>query len=140
MPEKHPYTYGATMIVYTLVLIIPRAIWPGKPIPMMKEVVEAVQGATVLKAGAAFPNLGEFYMEFGAIGCVVCMWIFGVLSRKLKILYEDPDNTNDVILYCTLLPAYMQLIARGYTPSNVYLILFLALPYLVHKFLYRQVN
>lgn len=131
MPEKHDFTYGFGSLFYTFVMAIPRAIWPGKPLPISREVLLAVEGKAIVDSGNAFVNLGEFYMEFGAIGCIVFMWLFGWLMAKLKKIYTHSKSVDNIILYCTLLPAIIQLIGRGYMPSNAYLMLFLAFPYLI---------
>ena len=80
------------------------------------------------KSGMAFPNIGEFYFEFGPIGVVVCMFIFGVLCANLKVILKKADDIEELIIYSVTFLALVQIIGRGYIPSNFYLLIFLNLP------------
>lgn len=130
-PQKMGYMHGKEMIVYTAVMMIPRAIWPGKPYPPTHEVATAAMNSVAAKSGMAFPNLGEFYFEFGPVGVVICMFVFGILCSKLKDLLKTACSLEKLIAYSMTFLALIQVIGRGYIPSNFYLILFLNLPMLV---------
>ncbi|MEH7249099.1 O-antigen polymerase [Neobacillus niacini] len=135
IPEDLGYSYGDQIFVYTLIMFIPRAIWPNKPYSNIDEVLTTSVSRYASNAGIAFPNIGEFYMEFGIFGCIVFMFFFGKLCGWSKRLYKiDKNNVNSLIAYSIILPSFMQLVIRGYTPSNFYLILSLLLPILFIKF------
>lgn len=127
-PQKMNYTYGKQMLLYTAVMMIPRALWKGKPYPPTREVATAAMNAVAAKSGMAFPNIGEFYFEFGPIGVMVWMFIFGILCSKLKDLLKKANDVEDFIIYSVTFLALVQIIGRGYMPSNFYLLIFLNLP------------
>ena len=135
IPNKMSYTYGS-QILYTFIMFIPRFFWSTKPQPLQSQIVKLGLNETAAKSGFAFPNLGEYYAEFGLIGCIIILYILGSILGRLKKLYQSPKrNENKVIMYCVLIPATMQLIIRGYTPSNFYLIVFLLLPISIINFI-----
>lgn len=127
-PQKMNYTYGKQMLLYTAVMMIPRALWKEKPYPPTHEVATVAMNEVAAKSGMAFPNIGEFYFEFGPIGVVVCMFIFGVLCSNLKVILKKADDIEDLIIYSVTFLALVQIIGRGYIPSNFYLLIFLNLP------------
>ena len=127
-PEKMNYMHGREMFLYTAVMMIPRALWRGKPYPLTHEVATAAMNSVAAKSGMAFPNIGEFYFEFGAIGVVVCMFVFGILCAKLKRMLEKANNLESMIIYSVTFLSLVQIIGRGYIPSNFYLLIFLNLP------------
>jgi oligosaccharide repeat unit polymerase len=132
IPEKFDYSYGSQMFIYTLIMFIPRAFWPNKPYSDLGEILTISVSSYASRAGIAFPNIGEFYLEFGVIGCIVFMFFFGKVCGWLKLLYKsDLANTHTIIAYSILLPTLMQIIIRGYTPSNFYLVLFLMIPLII---------
>jgi len=129
VPDKIQYGYGQQMFKYTIILFIPRVIWPGKPLPKVNEPIRIGISEYAAKAGQAYPNLGEYYYEFGIFGVVIFMFIFGFLNKKIKVKYKDNFQSDwDLIIYSLFLPAMLQLIIRGYTPSNFYLIISLICP------------
>lgn len=75
VPERHGFLCGSQMILYSLVLLVPRAIWPGKPMPQVYDIVNATYGNQAVLNGVAYPNLGEYYVEFGVIGIIACMFV-----------------------------------------------------------------
>ncbi|MDR7079578.1 oligosaccharide repeat unit polymerase [Neobacillus niacini] len=139
VPNLTSYTYGEQMFVYTLVLFIPRAIWPEKPSPPGTQAIELGISDYALKAGQAYPFIGEYYKEFGLLGILFFMGIFGYFMRyiKTKYLYNKSDPFG-LMVYSILLPTTFQIMIRGYTPSNFYLVIFLVLPVLIIKYCSRS--
>jgi oligosaccharide repeat unit polymerase len=128
VPNVHGYTLGKQLF-YTVVIVVPRLIWPDKPMPIMQELMSVSLNSYAVQAGAAWPNLGEYYSEFGIIGCVFFMFIFGMVCCWCRKLYRaDNRTTHSLIAYSIILPSLLQIIIRGYTPTNFYLMLFLLLP------------
>lgn len=129
IPSKMNYLFGKGIFGYTLALIVPRAIWPGKPDAPEREVVLAAVGQTAVDGGNAYPNIGTFYSEFGIIGCVVFMFIFGKLMSKARKLY-NVNSRAALILYSCFWPFCFQLTARSIS-NAVYSLFFGFLPILI---------
>lgn len=130
VPSMTGYMYGAQILVYTLIMFIPRIIWPGKPSPPgMEAVALGISNYSVL-AGTAYPNLGEYYYEFGIVGVVFFMALFGWWMKKIDVKYKINHTSNiELMVFCTLLGTILQVVIRGYTPSNFWMIVFTLLPY-----------
>lgn len=130
VPAMTPYLYFDQIVVYTLVMAIPRAIWPGKPSnPGTEAQLYGINRYAVV-GGFAYPCLGEYYYGFGTIGVVVFMGIIGAWLAKISNRYRRNAQTElDLVIYCIAVPLMLQLLIRGYTPSNFYLVLALFIPY-----------
>lgn len=129
VPERHGFLYGSQMILYSLVLLIPRAVWPGKPTPQIYDIVSATYGNQAVINGVAYPNLGEYYVEFGIVGVVVCMFILGLLCRYARNLYIKRQGLSlSLVLYSLIYGALFQIVIRGYMPQNFTMMLFLLVP------------
>lgn len=117
------------MILYSLILLIPRAIWPGKPLPQIYDIVGATYGNQAVINGVAYPNLGEYYVEFGVVGIIVCMFILGLFCRYARNLYVKRQGLSlSLVLYSLVYGALFQIIIRGYMPQNFTMMLFLLAP------------
>lgn len=134
VPSMTPFMYGKQMILYTFVMFIPRALWPEKPIPEGGTAIQLGITKYAALAGTAYPGIGEFYYEFNVFGVIVFMFLFGLWMKALKEKYmlNNKDNFG-LMLYSIMVPATLQLIIRGYTPSNFYLIIFLTFPLVIIK-------
>lgn len=137
IPQKMNYLLGEGIFGYTLALVVPRAIWPGKPDAPERAVVNAALGETAVASGNAYPNIGTFYSEFGVIGCIVFMWIFGYLMSKSRRLYKM-QSASALILYSCLWPFCFQLTARSVS-NAVYSLFFGMLPMIV-AWLYSKIG
>ena len=126
-PQKIGYQYGKQIFLYTAIMAVPRAVWPGKPLPLYPEVLSKAVNSYAAMAGTACPNIGEYYFEFGAFGTIILMGFFGFLCGELKKHIKNRTETG-IISYSILLMSLIQIIGRGYMPSGFYLLLFLSLP------------
>lgn len=134
IPTEMGYLFGEQMIYYTLVMFIPRAIWPGKPDAPVREILEVSLNQLAVISGAAYPNIGEFYVEFGILGCIIFMFLFGLYAKRLKKLYLIGESkSHALILYSVLFPLLFQFTIRGYMPSNFYTLLLAILPCIIIK-------
>ena len=134
VPEMTSHLFGKQMIIYTIVMFIPRIIWSTKPYPPGDLAIQLGISYYAKEAGTAAPNIAEFYYEFGIVGVIIFMWIFGVFMKKMRKKYLI--NNTDVfglMIYSIIIPTTFQLIIRGYTPSNFYLVVFLVLPIVFTK-------
>mgnify|MGYP002600366856 FL=1 len=132
IPSIMNYTFGKLMFMYTLIMFIPRWIWSSKPNPISQKINEIAVSKYASKAGTAYPYLGEYYHEFGVFGIMFFSYFFGKICSWLKIkMYEI--NIHSIILYSSICPLLLQIMIRGYTPSNFYLIIFSVLPIIILK-------
>ena len=129
VPEKHGFLYGSQMIGYSLLILIPRVLWPGKPDPQLYELIDNALGATAVRDGVAYPALGEYYVEFGILGCVLCMFLLGFFCKRLNALRTAENrNTLALMTYSLVYPTLMQIVIRGYFPQNFTMLLMLLAP------------
>lgn len=137
VPSQVPYGLGAQMFVYTAIMFVPRAIWPNKPLSPVADPIRAGVSDYAVKAGAAYPNLGEYYFEFGVLGVVVFMGLLGVALNYIRTRFRHSSDVLDIVLYAVLVTSMFQVVIRGYTPSNFPMVVFLALPVVMVKHLSR---
>lgn len=139
VPEKLNYQFGMASIVSVITMIIPRSIWPGKPTSPIITNLDMFCGELAAKSGYAMPNISEYYLDFGLFGCMIIMFIFGLILKKLKNLYRFKYyDTHGLILYSIFFPALLQVILRGYSPSYVFLLFFYAFPVIIIKLFVRE--
>lgn len=129
-PKDIPFMLGKEIFLYTTVMLVPRFIWPGKPQPAIYEVISKAVNGSSRDAGTSFPYIGEYYFEFGMLGIIVFMYIFGRLLKKLNNIKSD-ENIHSRIIYACILPLILQLLIRGYTPTNFYMIMSVIMPVII---------
>lgn len=140
VPERHDFLYGTQMIGYSLIILIPRVLWPGKPDPQLYELIDSALGATAVRDGVAYPALGEYYVEFGVLGCVLCMFLLGFFCKRLNALRTvENGNTLALVTYALVYPALMQVVIRGYFPQNFTMLLMLLAPILCFWIIAKQI-
>lgn len=131
-PEKMGHLLGGQMFGYMLVMLIPRAIWPGKPDAAIHEIVYQAMGLQALQSGNSYPFVGELFVEFGIAGCFFGMLLFGIVCKKIgQLRFCGSADKFRLIKYCILYPALFQFMIRGYFPSNCMMLLFLLVPVLL---------
>ncbi|MEO2223849.1 O-antigen polymerase [Priestia megaterium] len=126
-PGEHAFTLGKQMIFLTIATIIPRAIWPTKPISVIEELKANFLGSGAVDGHWAYAQLTEFYIEFGITGVIVLMFGFSKLCKYLIKLCKT-NNDHNLIIYSIMFPMLMQLVIRGYMPNNFWSVIFLLLP------------
>ena len=142
VPSKTPFLYGSGIFLYTLVMFIPRGLWPGKPDPPIDTIIETAMGKVSVEGGAVYPNIGEYYVEFGIIGVLALMLLFGIFLRLVNSLrLHGEEGSHAMILYAAVAPMVMQLVTRGYTASNFPQLVLTAAPvFVVYYITKRSVN
>lgn len=140
-PNKVGYTCGNGMFVDSFVSLMPRFLWPDKRVETpMTNMISQTTGNGPLRAGMSWPNISEFYMDFGVLGVVMFSILFGFLVSK-SIKWLNSSNLMKVMIYAILFPTYFQLVIRGYTPINFIMYLCLFLPYVaIYPFLKSRNN
>ena len=98
IPTNVPHEDGAMTIAGLTHILVPRLVWPEKPVLPSDTVVTArytglpltVRADTTISIG--YP--GEFYIDFGTTGLLVCMGILGFLygkaTRVIQRSFESP--------------------------------------------------
>ena len=130
--EGFRFTLGAEILLYTAILFVPRAIWSAKPQPPIYDVVRNSVNMEARTSGTSFPYMGEYYFEFGTIGVCAFSFVLGRLLKKLKSCLSA-RNVHSHILYASVYPLLLQVMIRGYTPTNFYMIVAVVLPVIFMK-------
>ncbi len=130
VPKMTDYLYGGQMLMYTAVMFIPRAIWPDKPGNPGTEAQLLALGQAAVDGGSAYPGLGEYYYDSGVIGVIVWSGVFGLWLSYMQRRYRySAESPVDLMVYSTVLGLILQLVIRGYTPSNFWMVVFCMVPY-----------
>lgn len=117
IPEFYPHTLGKGYL-YTFTILIPRALWPGKPYSPIRDILILAFGEQGMMSGPAYPNVGEFYIEFGVAGILIGMYLFGCFARWTHSLYKSKQKGMfSIITYSMLFPFFLQIVCRGYFPQ-----------------------
>lgn len=132
-PEKHFFTLGQQLVFLTLVTAIPRAIWSGKPISIFETLKAEWLGEGAIRGAWAYAQLTEFYVEYGPLGAVVLMGLFGKICRYLKSFIVQPKSVHTLVAYSVTFPMLMQFVIRGYMPINFWIMAFMLVPIWVIK-------
>lgn len=113
-PTDYDYIWG-TSYLYVFISPIPRVLWPGKPDAPVRSVLRIIVGERAVQQGLAYPNLGEFYVNFGLVGEIIGMFLFGYLLRRVwMFLQRNPHDPWALIIYSMVLPFLVQVVSRGY--------------------------
>lgn len=107
VPEEFSYTYGVSTLGDFFLRPIPRQWWPGKPLAP-REKITAILWPREYAAGIInpeFSNLLYFYMDFGVVGIVVGMIIYGIVARGLyEYFLLHQNNKVAQLLFSLSLP------------------------------------
>lgn len=129
VPSRFGFVYGQQIIIGTAVMLIPRILWPNKISSGAGEPIWVIVGNRLKGTGQALPNLGEFYYALGIAGIIICMAVYGLWMRYAKRRYlEGSSRPMDIIRFSIMLGVNLQIIIRGYTPSNFWYVIFSLLP------------
>lgn len=140
IPSRYPYVYGRQIFWGTLFMVIPRIIWPGKLSSYGGYGLAKLIGKDIAD-GQAYPNIGEFYYAFGTLGVIFFMALYGKWMKYVRDRFKETNCGLDLITYAVLLGTNLQIIIRGYTPSNFWYVVFAIIPvWIARKFLYREEN
>lgn len=138
VPEYYGYLNGRGYL-YTFTVMVPRIIWPDKPEPLERDILTIAFGEVGMKSGPAYPNIGEFYIEFGVIGILAGMFLFGLFSKWTASLYKSSRRSSlSLIGYAMLLPYYLQIVCRGHFASIFMEMVFTFGPVLAAAFLVNR--
>lgn len=142
-PSQYSYMLGKTFL-YTFILFVPRAIWPGKPDNPVRDMIEHSLNKRARISGTAVANIGEFYANFGILGVAIGMYLLGWIASEMKrrLLpiseYYKDETGNKRLMYAILFPLCFQWIARGNFSGNFYMTIFAVLPFVVSKIRFKK--
>lgn len=137
VPDLTGYLYGKQMIIYTLIMFIPRRIWPGKPGNPGTKAQELGINKVAVLSGSAYPGVAEYFYDCGLFGIIFWMGVFGKWMGRVQDKYRYGYRSKiDLMIYCTLLGTILQLVIRGYTPSNFWMVIFCMIPFWIIKKLF----
>ena len=142
-PSQYSYMLGKTFL-YTFILFVPRAIWPGKPDNPVRDMIEHSLNKRARISGTAVANIGEFYANFGILGVAIGMYLLGWIASEMKrrLLpiseYYMDETGNKRLMYAILFPLCFQWIARGNFSGNFYMTIFAVLPFVVSKIRFKK--
>lgn len=128
-PTDHSYMLGITF-AYTIILFVPRVIWNGKPDNPVRTMTEYSLNSEAKQAGTAVANLGEFYANFGIVGCLIGMYLVGWGAQELKKWFTYPTEDR-LVMYAIMYPLMFQWVARGNFSGNFYMTIFALSPFIV---------
>lgn len=134
-PERRDFDYGGHIFYDTFMFCIPRFLWENKPSisdNYAGRMIRSTIGKVGVDAAMAWPNLTEYYADFGFVGVAVIMFLLGRFSKIMLTRYYS-DNRLHLMAYAIFIPVLFQIITRGYTPQNFGLLLFLYFPYFYIK-------
>lgn len=110
VPHKIDYKYGSTMVSWVYAPI-PRSVWPQKPnVSVGKEVGTAIFDAkrNSYSGGSGVPPgiIAELFINFGSVGVIVLMGIFGIIYKTLffqfPLVINSALDPNNVLFYLLL--------------------------------------
>jgi hypothetical protein len=104
-PSVIPY-WGGTSYATLYWMAIPRALYPDKPVKSLGQDFPhryGLLGKFDTMTSYNFPQLVEFYANFGEWGVVFGMLIIGLVQRLLYYCFTAPDADPGVSLFATII-------------------------------------
>ena len=136
VPSQYGYVYGRQIVLGTLIMMIPRFLWPSKISSAAGVDLDQMIGRNMYGTGQALPGLGEFYYACGTFGVLFFMAIYAVFLRYVwRRLIMNTRGELDIVVFSVLLGANLQILIRGYTPSNFWYVVFSIAPVYAVKLL-----
>lgn len=95
IPQRVPHV-GIDWLVWIVVRPIPRVLWPNKPTGISFDLTSylGMQNVTLTTS-----VIGESYIAFGFVGCLVTGFVYGYLGRGLSRLLTLKDYPSAVLMY-----------------------------------------
>jgi hypothetical protein len=117
MPQKVSFIYFKSM-AESLKVFIPRVIWKSKPaadsVASIQTMIKCINDFVIHGAYMASPDLGSYYMSFGTIGCLIYSFIWGRVSRRMRIKnHINTNNIHGLISYSVYTIVIFYTITRG---------------------------
>lgn len=140
-PNQYDHTFGQAIFVYPVIMWVPRAIWPEKPLgndyPINVAVKNSINNFAIDTAGMAVPNIGEYYLDFGIFGVLFMSYIIGIMCKRSVSLYNSSDSAS-IIKYAIFCGYLIQFINRGYIAQLITLAFFFYMPFVMYKIVFKR--
>ncbi|MDD5302616.1 MAG: O-antigen ligase [Elusimicrobia bacterium] len=128
-PEYRPH-YNGRLASEAVLWLIPRSIWPGKPIQYGSGRIQddIAPNLRVLSSGGGYTGtaisqstLGEGYADFGLGGALLYMAIFGLVWGWVYRVARDNVFSFPMAATYSLMYIIMPLCVRGFASSLIYM-------------------
>ena len=138
-PDHHTYL-GMRIFRDIIVMPIPRALWPGKPILISQNAI--VEPLLPIPDAHSAGLIGVYYAHFGYFGAFFSFFFLGYISAMIFSLYESrPDDNITQILLAGLLPSIYILMIRSNPTAQVTYVAYFFGPFFLALFIiYRKVH
>jgi hypothetical protein len=94
-PDEVPHV-EFKWLIWVLIRPIPRVFWPGKPTSPGFDLAEYLGFEGV---GFSYSIIGELYMAFGFLGCLVGGWVIGRIALCLRMILQPDRSFGAMILF-----------------------------------------
>ena len=120
------YTYGKTIFGPLIFKIIPRSLFPDKPINSGATISQLIQ-PSAYEAGFMLPAayFGDLYLNFGIVGCIIGCLVLGSVCRFLDFNYINKNQyylPHFVVFYYYFYP-----LVRNDISNSISLLFFVAI-------------
>jgi len=95
IPKEASHT-GFSWVLWVLVRPVPRVFWPGKPMDPGFDLPQHIgrEGASLTSS-----IVGESYMAFGFLGCLIVGICYGMVGRSFKRMLDGNKTFSGLIIY-----------------------------------------
>lgn len=125
IPDKMPYQFGESLVLW-LVAPVPRTMWPSKPDitygRVIGEKIYAKRDADSPGGGVPPGYIAELYLNFGYLGIVIGMFLFGVCCKLFYDAFKKVRGHSiyGMILYLLVfVPTALKLIGGDFSANIV---------------------
>jgi hypothetical protein len=132
VPEHLPFQHGST-ITDIMIRIVPRPLWPDKPLESNDALVNTLWPVhySQSRAAPAFSLLGPFYADSGILTVALGMFLTGVFISMFWCWFQlHQGNVIAKMIYSMGLP-FVVILMRGTIPHTLAVMLFMFVPLVV---------
>jgi hypothetical protein len=133
IPSELSHTYGRTIIGDLVSRPVPRAIWDQKPLTPRQELIEHIWPLEKTRAtmNPEFSALLYFYWDFGAVGVVSGLLLYGLGARALFEYFLRHRAALPVQIIYSLSIPLLVIGMRGNFVDTIILTIFIVIPALL---------
>lgn len=112
-PANEPYAHGKTFTENLLVILVPRILWPDKPVrfggtEFVSRYTGMYQEGEEGTVSVGTPINLEFYANFGPLGASILLGLFGYLCARLEVVlfrrdFRDLTKLLRQFVYCMVI-------------------------------------
>ncbi|MDJ0849698.1 MAG: hypothetical protein QNK04_15105 [Myxococcota bacterium] len=135
-PDRVPYQNGWSL-GYIPLAYVPRILWQDKPDLNVGQFVTDNYGSGVERTHTAPTWIGELYFNFGTIGVLGGLFVFGILFRVLQELFFRPWAPIPALLVAILVVNTVPLHVESNIQGTINGVIFNCTPILLVHFVVR---